>query len=132
MADWYPKTQAELIAWHDNFSTQAAINGTTLGLTAGIVTQIAQDAENVLVMLNGMEAANAYRQALTEFKALLFNAPRGGAWEQIGVSMVDEFIDTRAPLVAGAPEVREYRVQGMENNARVGPNSEVSTVSTVP
>ena len=56
----------------------------------------------------------------------------GGGWEQIGVSQTDEYIDTRAPLSAGDPEVREYRVQGMENNARVGANSEVSTVSTVP
>jgi hypothetical protein len=56
MADWYPDTQAELIAWHNNFSTQAANNGTTLGLTAPIVAQIAADAANVLIMLNGMEA----------------------------------------------------------------------------
>ncbi|MDQ2986968.1 MAG: hypothetical protein M3R13_09670 [Armatimonadota bacterium] len=33
MADWYPTQQAALIAWHDNFSTQATING-TLGPTA--------------------------------------------------------------------------------------------------
>jgi len=73
--DWYPKTQAALIPWHDNFSTQAAINGTTLGLTAPQVTQIAADAANVLTMLNGLEAANTYRQALTEYKNLLFSAP---------------------------------------------------------
>jgi hypothetical protein len=227
MADWYPNQQAALITWHNNFSTQAATNGTTLGLSAGEVTQIAADADNVLIMLDGIEAANTYREALTAYKALLFNSPAdtptepvptapttlvfgagddplpgieartreyarkikassaytpddgelygiiaaepappgtptvlaealtasqvrlkigkegysvlavdsrrgGGAWEQIGVSMTDEFIDTRAPLVDGAPEVREYLVQGMANNARVGPNSEVSTVSTIP
>jgi len=224
--DWYPKTQAALIPWHDNFSTQAAINGTTLGLTAPQVTQIAADAANVLTMLNGLEAANTYRQALTEYKNLLFSAPAdtptepvptapttldfgeedvvlgieartreyaalikasvaytlddgelygivgaapappgtptveafaltasevrlrigklgysvlavdsrrgGGSWEQIGVSMTDEFIDERAPLEAGEPELREYRVQGMEDNDRVGSYSEVSTVSTIP
>jgi len=227
MPDWYPKSQAALIAWHNNFSTQAANNGTTLGLTAPIVAQIAADAANVLTMLNGMEAANTYREALTAYKKLLFNDPAdtpaepaptapttltfgagddplpgieartrqyaamikaspayttddgelygiigaapappgtptveafaltasqvrlrigkerysvlavdsrrgGGDWEQIGVSMTDEYIDTRGPLVDGAPEVREYRVQGMENNARVGANSDVSTVSTIP
>jgi hypothetical protein len=224
--DWYPDTQAALITWHNNFSTQAATNGTTLGLSAGEVTQIAADADNVLIMLDGVEAANTYREALTAFKALLFNAPAdtptepvptapttldfgestpalgieartreyarkikassaytpddgelygiiaaepappgtptvlaealtasqvrlkigkegysvlavdsrrgGGAWEQIGVSQTDVCIDTRAPLVAGAPEVREFRVQGMVENARVGANSEVSTVSTIP
>jgi hypothetical protein len=224
--DWYPRSQAALITWHNNFSTQAAINGTTLGLSAAEVTQIAADADNVLIMLDGIEAANTYREALTAYKALLFNSPAdtptqpvpnapttldfgegtpamgieartreyagrikksaayttddgelygiigaapappgtptvlaealtasqvrlrigkenygvlavdsrrgGGAWEQIGVSQTDVFIDTRAPLVAGAPEVREFRVQGMVENARVGDNSEVSTVSTVP
>ena len=44
MADWYPTQQAALIAWHDNFSTQAALNGTTLGLNAGQVLQFAADA----------------------------------------------------------------------------------------
>lgn len=43
-----------------------------------------------------------------------------------------ECFDTRAPLVAGAPEVREYRVQGMENNARVGATSAVAKAVTVP
>jgi hypothetical protein len=225
-SDWYPTNQAALITWHNNFSTQAAINGTTLGLTAPEVAQIASDADNVLIMLDGMEAANAYREALTAYKELLFNSPAdtptepvpaapttldfgestplpgieartreyagrikksaayttddgelygiigaapappgtpsvlafaltasqvrlrigkenysvlavdsrrgGGVWEQIGVSQTDEYIDMRPPLVAGAPEVREYRVQGMVENARVGDNSEVRTVSTVP
>lgn len=55
-----------------------------------------------------------------------------GAWVQIGISMTAEYFDTRAPLVAGAPEVREYRVQGMENNARVGATSAVAKAVTVP
>lgn len=225
-SDWYPHSQAALISWHDNFSAQANNNGTTLGLTGAQVTQILADAANVLIMLNGLEAANAYREALTAYKDILFNAPAdtptepvptapttldfgesepamgieartrqyaaiikaspayttddgelygiigpapappatptlsaealtasqvrlkigkkgysvlavdsrrgGGDWEQIGVSMQDEYIDTRAPLSPGVPELREFRVQGMENNARVGDYSEVSTVSTVP
>ena len=224
--DWYPTNQAALIPWHDNFSTQATTNGTTLGLSAPQIAQIASDAANVLIMLNGLEAANAYRQALTEYKNLLFNAPAdtptepvptapttldfgedspvlgieartrqyaaiikaspayttddgelygivgaapappatpsleafaltashvrlrigkkgyavlavdsrrgGGDWEQIGVSMLDEYIDTRAPLSPGVPELREFRVQGMVENERVGDYSEVATVSTVP
>ena len=67
------------------------------------------------------------------YSVLAVDSRRGGGdWEQIGVSMTDEFIDERAPLVVGAPEVREFRVQGMVDNARVGPYSEVSTVSTIP
>ena len=56
----------------------------------------------------------------------------GGAWEQIGVSMTAEYIDARPPLVAGQPELREYRAQGMENNARVGALSAVVSAVTVP
>ncbi len=55
-----------------------------------------------------------------------------GAWTQIGISMTAEYIDARPPLVAGAPEVREYRVQGMDNNARVGATSAVAKAVTVP
>lgn len=229
MADWYPNTQAALIAWHDNFSTQAALNGTTLGLTAPIVAQIAQDAANVLVMLNGMEAANTYREALTAYKELLFNDPAdtpaepvptapttlafggdgeplpgieartreyaalikasvaytqddgelygivgaapappgvpaisratalidsdvmlkvskagyaavavdmrrdGGAFSQIGSTISATFVDETEPLVVGAPEVREYRIQGIDSgNNRVGDVSEITRISTAP
>lgn len=56
----------------------------------------------------------------------------GGGWEQIGVSMIAEYIDARLPLIAGQPEVREYRVQGMQSNARVGALSAVVSAVTVP
>jgi len=56
----------------------------------------------------------------------------GGAWEQIGVCQTTEFIDNRPPLTAGQPEIREYRAQGMQNNARVGGNSEIQSAVTVP
>jgi hypothetical protein len=56
----------------------------------------------------------------------------GGGWEQIGVSLTATFVDTRDPLVGGAPEQREYRAQGMEGNARVGALSPVVTAVTTP
>lgn len=56
----------------------------------------------------------------------------GGAWEQIGVSMTKEYIDSRPPLEAGEPEQREYRAQGMENNLRVGAISAAVSAVTVP
>lgn len=46
--------------------------------------------------------------------------------------MTAEYIDGRAPLVAGQPELREYRAQGMEQNARVGALSAVVSAVTVP
>ena len=46
--------------------------------------------------------------------------------------MTAEYIDARPPLVAGQPELREYRAQGMENNAPVGALSAVVSAVTVP
>jgi hypothetical protein len=56
----------------------------------------------------------------------------GGAWEQIGVSQTATFVDATPPLVAGQPEQREYRVQGMLANARTGRLSATVSAVTVP
>lgn len=56
----------------------------------------------------------------------------GGVWVQIGVANIATYIDNTAPLVAGQPEQREYRVQGIENNIRVGALSGIVSVVTVP
>jgi len=56
----------------------------------------------------------------------------GGAWESIGPSQTATFIDSRPPLVAGQPEQRDYRCQGVVNNARVGGMSPVVSAVTVP
>lgn len=56
----------------------------------------------------------------------------GGLWGQIGIAMTANFTDSTAPLVPGAPEVREYRVQGMANSARVGSASAIVSVVTTP
>ena len=127
MPDWYPETQAALITWHNNFATQAAINGTTLGLSAAEVTQIAADADNVLIMLNGMEAANVYRAVAVDMRR------DGGAFSQNGSTISAAFVDETEPLVEGAAEVREYRIQGIDSaNNRVGDVSEITRISTTP
>lgn len=56
----------------------------------------------------------------------------GGVWTQIGVSMTASYLDTTPLLVAGQPEQRDYRVQGMQNNARVGGVSGTVSAVTVP
>jgi hypothetical protein len=56
----------------------------------------------------------------------------GGGWVQIGISQTATFTDTTPPLVAGQPEQREYRVQGMLNNARTGGLSATVSAVTVP
>ncbi|KXK12967.1 MAG: hypothetical protein QY327_01440 [Fimbriimonadaceae bacterium] len=63
-----------------------------------------------------------------------FSAPAGGggAFEQIGISNQEIFTDSRAPLVAGQPETREYQVQAYENNQTTGPSSPIVAVVTLP
>ena len=56
----------------------------------------------------------------------------GGPFIQIGVSQTANFLDTTDPLVAGQPEQREYRVQGMVANQRVGTVSPTVSAVTVP
>lgn len=56
----------------------------------------------------------------------------GGAFNQIGIAQTATFTDTTDEADAGQPEQREYRVQGMVANARVGTLSAVVSVVTVP
>lgn len=223
--DWYPRQQDDLGVWHANFAAKAGATGLAHGLTAPQVAQIQADATAVAAILAFILQADAFAQAATAWKTLMFlgraglqqveppapvtppdlpdehlpaimartrqyaaivrasenysravgesfgivpvqdadpTTPRiralaltqsqvelgivkkgytlaaidsrrgGGSWEPIGVSMTRTFIDTRAPLVAGQPEVREYRAQGMRRNNRVGALSMVVSAVTNP
>lgn len=55
-----------------------------------------------------------------------------GAWTQIGVSQTMRFIDATPNLDSGSPEEREYRLQAMVANRRVGPVSATITIVTLP
>lgn len=73
------------------------------------------------------------RIAKAGFVVLAVDCRRGGGeWEQIGVSQRAVYVDTRPPLVPGQPEQREYRVQGLLKNSRIGSLSDAASVVTVP
>jgi hypothetical protein len=55
-----------------------------------------------------------------------------GAWSELVRVSNTPYIDMRPPQVAGQAEFREYRVQAVVNNARVGAYSPVSGTWTVP
>jgi hypothetical protein len=83
------------------------------------------------------EALTGGRVSLKVTKAgydvIAIDGRRGGsAWEQIGVSMTTEYIDTRPLAVTGQPEQREYRAQGMVKNDRVGNLSDVVVAVAAP
>jgi hypothetical protein len=56
----------------------------------------------------------------------------GGGWNQIGIAQAATFTDTTDAQTPGQPEQREYRVQGMVANNRVGPLSAVVSAVTIP
>lgn len=58
--------------------------------------------------------------------------PYNGEWQPLAVATNTPFLDTRPLAVPGVPEVREYRVQGMLRNARVGPLSATRSVLVQP
>lgn len=56
----------------------------------------------------------------------------GGSWAQIGVSQTASYLDTTDNATPETPEQREYRIQGIVGNQRVGPLSAVVPVVTLP
>ena len=65
MAYWCPNAQDALIAWHNNFSTQAATNGTTLGLTAQMVAGVNSFGKgNFRALFGAVEREQALRGTL--------------------------------------------------------------------
>lgn len=225
-ADWYPPRIADRAAWHANFAAQANATGTSDGLTAAQVTQIAADSQMVENLINYDQEVDTFAQGFTEYMRIMLSAPLneplptppapppafsvvlgaaasieartrqyagiikaapgytptkgelygivapaatgpgtpavlqatallnsevslslfkagysvlavdmrrgGGNWTQIGVSQTATFLDTTDAAVAGQPEQREYRVQGMIANQRIGDVSPVVSVVTVP
>lgn len=54
------------------------------------------------------------------------------AWTLLGVDHFSPYVDGRAPLVAGQPEVRRYRIRYLDGDDPVGNYSAVVSVTTVP
>lgn len=56
----------------------------------------------------------------------------GGAYALLGISTQETFTDSTAPLVAGQPETRLYKVRAYVDNAFTGPESDIVSVVTIP
>ena len=56
----------------------------------------------------------------------------GGGWELIAVALKRKYTDTRAPLVAGQPEIREYRLRFRKGDTPQEVYSDVLRVTTRP
>lgn len=68
------------------------------------------------------------------FDGIFIESQRGDetVWTRIGFDMRSPFEDDRAPLVAGKPEERRYRLRYFVDNKEVGVWSDVIVVITLP
>jgi hypothetical protein len=56
----------------------------------------------------------------------------GGAWEMLAIDLASPYLDERPLLVAGQPEMREYRLQFYDDAAPTGGFTDVATVTVTP
>lgn len=54
------------------------------------------------------------------------------AWTLLGTDTSSPYLDSRAPLVAGQPEVRRYRIRYLVGDELVGNYSAIVSVTTIP
>ena len=68
------------------------------------------------------------------YPAVLIEGKRGSeaSWSLVATSIKSPWNDTRAPLVANVPEVRQYRLRYVKDDVPVGEASDVLAVSTTP
>jgi hypothetical protein len=63
---------------------------------------------------------------------VVFSRRGGGAWEMLAIDLASPYMDERPLLVAGQPEVREYRLQYYDNAAPTGEFTPVESTTVTP
>lgn len=56
----------------------------------------------------------------------------GGAWEMLAIDLASPYLDERPLLVAGQPEIREYKLQFYDDAAPAGEFTDVAAVTVTP
>jgi len=75
--DWYPQKLGQRISWHANLSEQATATGTNYGLSVAEVAQIVEDALAVRTIIVALQQAEAFVQAMTQYKKLVLEGKPG-------------------------------------------------------
>ena len=66
-------------------------------------------------------------------QGVVIHSKRGGAaWEMLAIDLASPYLDERPLLVAGQPEVREYRLQFHDDAAATGGFTDVVSVNVAP
>lgn len=63
---------------------------------------------------------------------VIFSKRGGGAWEMLGIDLASPYMDERPLLVAGQPEVREYRLQYYDDAAPTGEFTPIQSMAVTP
>jgi hypothetical protein len=63
---------------------------------------------------------------------VIYSRRGGGAWEMLAIDLASPYLDERPLLVAGQPEVRDYRLQYYDDAAATGDFTEVASVTVTP
>jgi hypothetical protein len=68
------------------------------------------------------------------FHGVTVESRRAGetGWQSLGTNNFSPYVDERAPVEAGKPEVREYRLRFVERDEAVGDWSDIISISTTP
>jgi hypothetical protein len=77
MSDYYSKTDAGLIPWHNTFETETTNYAPVLSsvLTAGILTQIGVNRDMVEMVVNAADEAKNYASEMVAYKDAILRAP---------------------------------------------------------
>ncbi len=109
---------------------------TAIGEDLGIVTApgapVLGDPTFTLVVLPNSEVRVEWVKGSAD--GVLIESQRAGetVWTLIATDLSSPYVDARAPLVAGQPEVRRYRLRYVVNDVPVGNYSAVGSVTTMP
>lgn len=68
------------------------------------------------------------------FTGVIVESQRGTetGWTVLAQDFYSPYVDTRPPLVSGAPEVRKYRLRYLQGDSPVGSYSDIIVVATTP
>jgi hypothetical protein len=75
MPDYLPTVESALVVWFADHAAGVSTHGATVGLSAGEITQAADDAATVAHAVNGRSLYESKNQEFTAYKNILLYAP---------------------------------------------------------
>lgn len=112
-----------------------------VGLALGIVGPEARGAATLdsaarptvkAFALSGSQVRIEFNKAGFDGVAIESRRAGEGDWRPLGVDNYSPYLDTRPPVEAGKPEVREYRLRFVSRDEPAGEWSDIVSVSTMP